>query len=451
MVEANFLLTAAAVIAPLVAARAVVRSDRPRLISAMGAIAALVFAVAAMLTPGTPGWLAVDHLAAVPVVMVIALLLAVVSAAPARDLSPSTCARLLIALCGVLLLYTSTTTLMLLVGWTLSGIPFVFDLRRTTGHSQRWFAKPAVALIVSVALVGVATVWLWASPSDASWPFYLIVVAGLIRSGVFPFHSWVLTAFETEGLLPISWLLGARTGAFVIARLTTPAFGEPARTAMTLLGDLALFTSVLMAVLAFGEKAPRRVLALVVLSQSGFIIGGLESRTVGGITGALLQWLVVSISAVGLAVVLRCLEARYGTMIQQQFAGLGARTPRFAVLFLLFALALVGLPGTLGFCAEDLLFHGALEANPIIGLALPLATALLAIRLLTLFSNIFLGRRATLVPSVVDAMPRERWLLTALALFLVITGLLPRWMVHSRVAPAEAIASVLRTADIARR
>jgi NADH-quinone oxidoreductase subunit M len=189
----------------------------------------------------------------------------------------------------------------------------------------------------------------------------------------------------------------------------------------------------------------------VVLSQSGFIIGGLESRTVEGITGALLQWLVVSISAVGLALVLRCLEARYGNMIQQQFAGLGARTPRFAVLFLLFALALVGLPGTLGFCAEDLLFHGALEAHPILGLALPLATALLAIRLLVLFSNIFIGRRATLVPAVVDARPRERWLLTALAVFLIITGLIPRGMVDSRVGPAQAIASVLRDGDIAKR
>jgi NADH-quinone oxidoreductase subunit M len=404
-----------------------------------------------MFMPSAPGWLALDQFAAVPVVMVIALLLAVLSAAPSRDLSASTCARLLVALSGMVLLYTSTTTWMLFAGWTLSGIPFVFDGRNVMDASPRWYAKPATALSLSIALFGIAAISLWMNPTDPSWPFYLIVVAGLIRSGIFPFHSWVIRAFETESLLPVSWLLGARTGAFVIAKLTTPMFGEPARTALPVLSDLALFTSVLMAVMAFGEKTPRRVMALVVLSQSGFIIGGLESRTVEGITGALLQWLVVSISAVGLALVLRCLEARYGNMIQQQFAGLGARTPRFAVLFLLFALALVGLPGTLGFCAEDLLFHGALEAHPILGLALPLATALLAIRLLVLFSNIFIGRRATLVPAVVDARPRERWLLTALAVFLIITGLIPRGMVDSRVGPAQAIASVLRDGDIAKR
>ena len=198
-----------------------------------------------------------------------------------------------------------------------------------------------------------------------------------------------------------------------------------------------------------GEKSPRRVLGFIVVSQSGFIVSGLQTANVEGVTGALLQWLVVSVSTVGLAILLRCLEERCGSLLQQPFAGLGAKAPRMAVLFLLFALCLVGFPGSLGFCAEDLLFHGALEMHPFLGIALPIATALIGIRLLGLFSTIFLGRRATLIPSIADALPRERWALTALVAILLITGFVPKTMVDSRSAPAQAIAAFLRNGHLA--
>jgi NADH-quinone oxidoreductase subunit M len=44
--------------------------------------------------------------------------------------------------------------------------------------------------------------------------------------------------------------------------------------------------------------------------------------------------------------------------------GLAIRAPRLATFFLIGALALIGLPGTVGYNAEDLLFHGALQSHP---------------------------------------------------------------------------------------
>jgi NADH-quinone oxidoreductase subunit M len=453
MPDPGFLLVALALVLLLAGAAAARRARNARAYSIGAAAGALLSLLAAAQFQGDELFLAMDDSASVPAIMAVVLMLAVALAAPSRDLDGSRCARMLAALAGVITLYTAQDSVLLFAGWVFSAVPLLYGGERAHRARSRWYASPAVALMASVALVGVAVGTLTLAPAGTAGfvGFTLLVVGAMIRSGLFPFHSWVAASFESENFLPYAWLLSARTGVFLIARFTTAEFATTAGALLPALSNLALFSSVLMAVMALGEKVPRRVLALVVLSQSGFIVSGLQSRNLEGITGALLQWVVVSISTVGLAMVLRAVEVRYGTLANLHFAGLISRIPRFAVFFLLLALALVGLPGTLGFCAEDLLFHGALEVHPVLGLALPFSTALIAIRLLGMFSTMFLGRREHLVPATSDALPRERWVLTALAVFLVIAGLLPAPLVRSRTSPAQAMLTALGTNHVAAR
>lgn len=444
MPEASFLLSVLAVTAPLSAALVLRDRLNPRGVSVAAVVFAMVCCGAAIIFPPSGGqWFALDELSAFPAVVIAALLMAILIAAPPRDIQPAACRRMLVAFAGVLIVYAAGNAVVLLAGWTLSAAPFLTRHAGTQRERSRWFARPAVALGISVALVCFAVVLLSTGADDfrVKIAVTLLVLASLIRSGLFPFHSWVVASFESDALLPYAWLLGARTGAMVLAKLAVLAPTEANGALVSMMNDLALFSSVLMAVVAMGENVPRRVLGFVVVSQSGFIISGLQGGNVEGVTGALLQWIVVSVSAVALAVLLRCLEERYSSLEQHSFAGLGTRAPRMAVLFLLFSLALVGFPGTLGFLAEDLLFHDALSAHPILGLALPITTSLLAIRLFNLFSRIFLGRRGIHVPPVRDALPRERWVLTALVALLVIAGLAPQSLIDSRARAARAIAS----------
>jgi NADH:ubiquinone oxidoreductase subunit 4 (subunit M) len=117
------------------------------------------------------------------------------------------------------------------------------------------------------------------------------------------------------------------------------------------------------------------------------------------------------------------------------------------VFFLVSGLALVGLPGTLGYLAEDLLFHGALESAPVIGLALHMATALNAIHLFRLFSRLFLGRLGSEIAVVPDALARERLPLTCCILFLVVAGLIPGPILRHREPVAERIHAALESSE----
>ena len=140
----------------------------------------------------------------------------------------------------------------------------------------------------------------------------------------------------------------------------------------------------------------------------------------------------------------RSLEARYPAVAEPNgYFGLATRTPRLATFFAICGLALVGLPGTLGFAAEDLLFHGSLESHPLLGLTLPIATALNGITIYRLFARLFLGRATVQTPAVPDALPGERWGLSAAVVFLVAGGILPSALVALREPAAEHIVQLL--------
>ena len=149
-----------------------------------------------------------------------------------------------------------------------------------------------------------------------------------------------------------------------------------------------------------------------------------------GMTGALVHWFVVTVSTTGLFGVLRLLEVRFGeNLTASVHLGLAEHAPRLAVFFILFGLALVGLPGTLSFCSQDLLIHGTLSSHPQTGLLLPIAIAMNAVSILRLFTRLFLGKRRTGFTVTADALPRERWILTVSVLFVVLGGLFPNLIV----------------------
>jgi NADH-quinone oxidoreductase subunit M len=275
--------------------------------------------------------------------------------------------------------------------------------------------------------------------------FALLMIAVVLRKGLLPAHSWVLSAYERGPLLPLTLLVNGHLGAFLIARVAIPLLPDIAKASLPMLGNFGLVTAAYTSLLAIVEKQPRRLLALLSISQASFILTGLESTNPDAVAGALVHWQVVTVASTMLAAVYAALEARLGAALETTgFLGLAIRAPRLAVFFLAGGLALVGLPLTLGFCAEDLLLHGTLETHPQLGIILPIVTALNAFHVLRLFARLFLGQPVTAARTIVDALPRERWALTFALLFLVVGGLLPNLLVQSPSAAAEKLISGLK-------
>lgn len=376
-------------------------------------------------------------------------------ALPRRDCSAGMMAGILFLLGSTLLAYSTDDLRILLAAWLVSTLPF---LRESWFGAATW--RPRFALLLSSAVLAMAIALIAVqgytmsidglvrqSPGGMA-VFGCLAGAVVLRKGICPAHAWVADAAEGGAVIPHALLLNGHVGAMLVARVIVPLFPGTSRELFPLLSYLALATALYIAVRALTENSPRRLIAYLALSQSACIMAGLESRTVEGMTGALVHWFVVTASTMGLFSILRLLEVRFGENLSaSRHLGLATHAPRLAVFFIIFGLALVGLPGTLSFCSQDLLIHGTLATHPLTGLLLPIATALNAVTVFRLFVRLFLGKRRTGFTIMADALPRERWILTAGVLFVVLGGLFPNTLVTRWAAQAEAVEQALHVSS----
>ena len=366
---------------------------------------------------------------------------------PRRDCTPATISGILFMLGATLLAYSSENLLVLLSAWILSTIPFFLEswFRSDAWRPRTGLMLSSVALAAGIGLIAIGGQAISIEQLKGRSPggmaaFGLLVLAVIFRKGICPAHAWVADAAEGGPAIPTALLLNGHFGALLVAKLIVPLFPRTAGSLFPVLSYLAIATALYVAIRALTENSPRRLVAFLALSQSACILAGLESRTAEGVTGALVHWFVVTVSTLGLLGIVRLLEVRFGeNLTASKHLGLAEHAPRLAVSFAVFGLALVGLPGTLSFCSQDLLIHGTLISHPLTGLLLPIATAMNAVSVFRLFTRLFLGKRRTGFTVMADALPRERWILAAGVLFVVLGGLFPNLIVAQRSAEVSIV------------
>ncbi|MFY1832380.1 proton-conducting transporter membrane subunit [Myxococcus fulvus] len=320
------------------------------------------------------------------------------------------------------------------------GLPWSLPFLReepTTTSLRPWRATRLYWLLATVPpLVALTMALLSATPSALAAPHTwraglcaLVLLGVCTRLAVAPLHGW-LPLLMTRGPLVMAALwMNVLVSLQLLTRFlpspTTPhgAFIAP------MLESLGAASALYGALLALVQVDLRRMLAFLVVSQSGMLLAGAAAGTPAGLDATWLQGLAASVAFCGLELLTRALEARTGTTDMRRLGGLTSRAPRMATLFLLLCLAGLGLPGTLAFTSEDLLLRGTLGVHPWRTLPLLPALALNAITLLRAFHRTFLGptpeaRGGAPIP-LQDLLPRERWTLTALVLVLALTGLGP--------------------------
>lgn len=407
---------------------------------------------------------AIDALNAPLLALAAVLVLACLLAAPAAQLGPRELRAVLWLEALLVLALTSADLSVLAFGWIAQLLPIQLLLagrargapRDASVFVTRLYHAAAVLCVLS-ACVALAC-WLRPSafldlnllhvdaraiPAQArDLLFSLFTFAALVRTGVFPLHSWLPLAFERGPLLPLALLLSTRTGLYLLARLAIPMFPESSRAAMPLLTLVALGSALYGAIAALAQTDLRRLLAFWVISQSGIMLTGLVFGDADAVSGTLLYWFSFAASTSGLALLISALEARTGTADMRRFGGLVAQAPMLSACFFLLGLASIAVPGSVAFVAEDMLVHGAMEKHPLLTLAMILAMVLNAISFMRAFTLVFLGERRPrdAQPALQDLMPREHLTAAALLLMLVLAGVFPGTLIAAQRPAAKTIA-----------
>ena len=409
--------------------------------------------------------LGVDSLSAPLLPLVALITLATIIARPRRVAAPHVLGALLVTQGLLLGLLTALDLGLLTLFWILAPAPVLLEARRARAMARTWAVFLVMGALPLVAAAGVLLLSGLAAGIDAPLSLEVILAHGLhtraeltagvliglavlLRSAAVPVHGWVPLSFEhgPPGMVTVLW--AAQPGAYLLARVLLPVLSAaPAGAASPriVLVAIGLLSAVYAALVGLAQNDLKRAIGYLAVSYSGLVLVGLASTHSDGIGGALVLWLSSGVALSGLVLTAVALEARTGTTDMRRLGGLSRALPRLAMAFAIFGLAAVGLPGLLGFVAEDLLVHGVVESYPMIAAGLLAATVLNGITMMRAFARAFLGEPApsgVRVPAGRDLRARERLAVTVLAGILVVFGLAPRALVSLRAETAADLATV---------
>lgn len=267
--------------------------------------------------------------------------------------------------------------------------------------------------------------------------FLAFAAAFAVKVGLFPFHSWVPDAYR-EAPVGVAVLLAgvmAKTGAYGFVRFCLMLFPTAAHALTPLMETLAVIGILYFAVQAIVARDIKELLAYVSISHMSVIVLGIFALNTQGVEGGILQMINHGILIAALFLIAAAIEARTGTRRLEDFGGLATRLPWLATVFMLVALATLGLPGLNSFAGEFLAFLGAFRANYLFGALGTLVIVPAAWYMLRFFQGVttgpapatgpVAGARGIAASRLSDLRGRELLVLLPLLLLIVYLGIVP--------------------------
>jgi NADH-quinone oxidoreductase subunit M len=310
-----------------------------------------------------------------------------------------------------------------------------------------WTHVGAVVLLLGLLAMGFFaggfdfdTIRANASNIPAQW-LPLIVFALVIGLGVklaaFMLHIWLPYA-HAEAPTPVSALLSPAMigiGAYGLLRLWMELLASTGSYEQYSLyiGMWGLATMIYGGAMALMQDDIKKVLAYSSISQMGYILFGLGSESILGITGGTMMYVSHGLGKAILFMMAGSIILQTGTRSMAKLGGLGGKMPYTAVIAMIGALTIIGIPPTSGFMAEWILFNGVLQTAT--AQMDPLRTTMFALGILTtvlssayilwLYKRIFFGK----IPEHLGHVRDPNWYITAtmgvLAALTLIIGVYP--------------------------
>lgn len=274
--------------------------------------------------------------------------------------------------------------------------------------------------------------------------FGLLLLALLIKSAAFPLFAWLPASYHTlpAPVLALFSALLTKIGICVLLRSFTGLFAPTPVLLLTLLGWIALFSMLTGVLGAAYHWDLRRILAFHTISQIGYILLAIALASPAGNAAAIFFALHHSVVKAGLFLVAGLICRQAGHYDLRRIGGLYAARPGLAVLFLLLALALVGIPPFTGFWGKYLIVRESfVQGEYLWG-----ATAL-TVGFLTLYSMAKIWLQAFWKPHPdknwqPSAVPRTTPAYVGLGLLVLVTlwaGLLPERLLLFVTSAAAAL------------
>ncbi len=301
-----------------------------------------------------------------------------------------------------------------------------------------WTHVGAVVLLLGLLAMGFfaggfdfATIKENASLIPDTWLTLIVfsLVIGLgVKLAAFMLHIWLPYA-HAEAPTPVSALLSPAMigiGAYGLLRLWMELLTGSYEQYSLYISMWGLATMIYGGAMALMQDDIKKVLAYSSISQMGYILFGLGSESILGITGGTLLYVTHGLGKAILFMMAGSIILQTGTRSMSKLGGLAGKMPYTAVIAMIGALTIIGIPPTSGFMAEWIMFNGVLQTatadmdplrTAMFALGI-LATVLSSAYILWMFKRIFFGKIPEELAHVKDS---NRYITATMAAFAALT------------------------------
>jgi NADH-quinone oxidoreductase subunit M len=271
-------------------------------------------------------------------------------------------------------------------------------------------------------------------PEAQTWLFLAFLASFAVKLPMWPVHTWLPDAHvqaPTAGSVILAGVL-LKLGGYGFVRFSLPMFPEASNQLFWLVMGLSLVAIVYTSLVALVQQDMKKLIAYSSVAHMAFVTIGLFAFNRQGIEGSLIVMLSHGLVSGALFLCVGVVYDRMHTREIDRYGGLADNMPAYALFFLLFTMASVGLPGTSGFVGEFLSLIGSYQANSWVAFGATTGIILGAAYMLYLYWRMIYGAARTAeAKAMPDLTPREWLLLAPIAAVVLWMGVYPESFLSS--------------------
>jgi NADH-quinone oxidoreductase subunit M len=274
------------------------------------------------------------------------------------------------------------------------------------------------------------------------WLWLAFFASFAVKMPMWPVHTWLPDAHveaPTAGSVILAGVL-LKMGGYGFLRFSLPMFPEASHELAWLVFALSLVAVVYTSLVALVQEDMKKLIAYSSVAHMSFVTIGLFCFNQQGLEGSIFTMLSHGVVSGALFLCVGVVYDRMHTREINAYGGLVERMPRYALVFMIFTMASIGLPGLSGFVGEFLVLIGAYKANTQVAFIAATGVILGAAYMLLLYRKVVFGQMTKdSLKAITDMNAREIAVFAPLIALVFWMGIYPDTFLEPLRKPVERL------------